>query len=164
MLTARRVFVVGHSRAGKSTLAGILAEALECGVVSAGGWARRDHPNLPVGELTEAALRSLREDPDRTLRWVGERPVGVSHQVIEGVRNPRDLAILCDPTRDTVFLLKSEFEFEHATLWEKFGLDAIREYLEFAKVTWAIDFHLVWRRDDLYTPGIEHLIKIARGR
>jgi broad-specificity NMP kinase len=162
----RRVFVVGATGVGKSTLAKKLAADLGCDVVSAGGWVRAEAGDLPVEDLTLFALDRLREDPDLTLRWVGPRP-DAEYQVIEGVRNPRDLAILLDPKTDVVLVL-SLAENHYATEWEEQGIHAILIYMRFVTRTWSTPssksrpITFVYRKDVDYNPPLDRVLEAIR--
>lgn len=123
------IFVIGHSKTGKSPVAQRIANHYGYPVIEAGAWARALCP-AKEGEMSEeyvprvsqAALEALKNDPRISVRHV------VSHLstttgpcLIVGIRNPFDFANLVDPTKDHVIFIESDvplsdFEQEGITL------------------------------------------------
>lgn len=135
MLT--RVFIIGPTGAGKSTLAQALGEKLGAHVVSAGGWARAAFPSKQREELATAAVAKLREDPDVAIRWMEREGLEDGYQIVEGVRNPRDFALLCAPRRDAVIFLDAPFAGP-ASPWEANSLGALSGLVQFYQDTWKL--------------------------
>lgn len=132
----RRVFVVGHTGVGKSTYARALADALgpTATVVSGGGWVREQCPSTFADTLTAYAMGALQEDPDVAIKWVGPRDPGPGWQIVEGLRNPRDFALLCDPKQDVIVVLSI---YVPATNWERIGSEAVHGTAQFMSLTWG---------------------------
>jgi 8-oxo-dGTP pyrophosphatase MutT (NUDIX family) len=128
------VFVLGYTKSGKTTVARGVAERLLLRAVSASGWIRgRVSPDVgtSVAGLTAASLDVLRGDPDACVRWLrAEHDVDGGGLVIDGIRNPRDFALLFRPERDIVIWLDASWS-NAATAFEAAGLHGIEEFLRF---------------------------------
>lgn len=109
----RRIFVLGASQSGKTTLAEKLAFKLGCLRVSAGAWLRALHPSSDREVLDSASSQELQRNPDYAINWVSACCIRItdssnSNIIIEGVRNPRDFHSLWDPNRDVcIFILNN---------------------------------------------------------
>lgn len=158
MLT--RVFIIGPTGAGKSTLARALGEKLGARVVSAGGWARAAFPSKQREELATSAVAKLREDPDVAIRWIEERGgLEDGYQVVEGVRNPRDFALLCSPRRDALIFLDAPLAGP-ASSWEADSLGALIGLVRFYQDTWKLRVRGLSRETSGY---FEHYRPVALG-
>ena len=162
MLT--RIFIIGHTSAGKSTYARQLAVVLgKCPIVSGGGWVREAFPNVTDPEgLTNAARAALRSNPDRSLAWVGDRPTTSTYQIVEGIRNPRDFAYLCDPLKDIVVFLRAAGDLP-ATTWEATGVGAIHKLAAFYAETWDTRVLWVQRQGDRVQWSAEEVGVLVKG-
>lgn len=148
------VFIIGPTGAGKSTLAHALGTALDAPVVSAGGWARALFPDKSGKALAEAAVQRLREDPDVALHWICER-VGCAKgfAVVEGIRNPRDFALLCNPQVDCLIRLTVP-AVAPASAWEARGLEALDVVEAFYEDTWRMRTRSLLRTGNRYVSGL----------
>lgn len=137
-----KIFICGLSNTGKTTFAKTLAEKLnETSIspkfkpISASGFVRREFMNKPEAlreELEDFGRKSLQKDPNVAVRFLEEETDSFNGNfIIEGIRNPRDFAMVFDPTKDFVVIqdvsvedarfLKSEFDR---------GVWIIREFCE----------------------------------
>lgn len=132
------IFILGYSRAGKTTLARGVAGGLGWVHVGASAWARegfaRDVLLAPgedfVAAITAYSARRLREDPDACVSDLRARyPLAAGGHVIEGIRNPRDFLHLFDPRADKVIHLENALVPGPATRFEE-GVGLIARYLD----------------------------------
>lgn len=143
------LFIIGNSRSGKTSLAKRLAG--DANFISASGWVRENAPAKTIDQtdeqyiefLGEWSTRQLRKDPNISARYTllrmtlnGTLPVrlGKPHQIIEGIRNPRDFSFLYRPDDLVIRLNKVGNDF--LSKFEK-GIAVIDQQLQ-----WLVDNNL----------------------
>ncbi len=136
----RVLWVLGTTHSGKSTVARKIAA--ETGAIHLEGskWVRQMHaPDCGVAELTATAMsilhkderyfsRLIREDLERGTREPGSRVV------FAGSRNPFDFVDNFDVQNDAAILVGVE-SCPPQSVFEEFGLEAIRAHLRFVQAT-----------------------------
>lgn len=138
------IFVIGMSRVGKTPLADQLAEPINFIRISASEWIRdgfvpKDPANA-LAEITQASMERLQENPDVCVDFIVSKYDVVKRGgfVIEGIRNPRDFALLFRPERDLVMFLSFPTNTMQPTEFEKQGTAVIR-----SMVDWMINSKLL---------------------
>jgi hypothetical protein len=132
-MLAGNLFLVGRTKSGKTTIAARLATDLGLTHVAASAWAREGFGEVGSGEdftrrITAWSLAKLHEDPDVCVRFVRARhELARGGHVIEGVRNPRDLVLLHDPTHDAIAWIDSARVPAAVTPFER-GVEIICAY------------------------------------
>jgi hypothetical protein len=159
----RNLFVLGHSRAGKTSVAEKIAAELGWARVSASDWARAGYaaaalpdadPSTFVARITAWSMARLREDPDVCVTYVRSRHrLEDGGFVIEGIRNPRDFIHLSDPRHDAAVILHNGAVAGAATPFET-GISVIASYLRWVHEAGWTDEERVF---DCTFPGYEAL-------
>jgi hypothetical protein len=138
------IFVIGMSRVGKTPLADQLAEPINFIRISASEWVRSTFvPNDPanaLAEITQLSMEKLKENPDVCVDFILDKYDVVRRGgfVIEGIRNPRDFALLFRPERDLVMFLSFPNNTLQPTEFEKQGIAVIRQMVD-----WMIQSRLL---------------------
>jgi hypothetical protein len=134
-----KLFIIGATQTGKTTLAQAVASELEMQALSASEWAKlrfkrselaTTDRDAYVREITDFTCTELAKQWDSCARYLQSRCTG--SLVIEGIRNPYDFSVLFDPHEDAVVFLLSGMDGR--TTFEKRGLAAIQ-----AQVTFYVD-------------------------
>jgi hypothetical protein len=138
----RRIFILGASQSGKTTLAKKLVSKLKCLHISAGAWARALCDSDNRDSLEESSSQELRCNPDYAINWINACSSKVNDNdhdiVIEGIRNPRDFHSLWNPNRDVcIFILNGNGDSEYKGF--DFGVLAIEESVAWWKENIALD-------------------------
>lgn len=138
------VYIVGHSKIGKSPLAARLASALRFAVVPGSEWikkryapsmAAREDTATYIHEITQASREALTADPDACVEYIrAKHDVDAGGLVVDGLRNPRDFSRLYRPDVDLVLLLDYPANTIVPSEFERHGVAAIRE-----TVNWLVD-------------------------
>ncbi|TSC82432.1 MAG: hypothetical protein G01um101419_588 [Parcubacteria group bacterium Gr01-1014_19] len=133
-----KIFVIGMSNSGKTTLAKKIAElyGLEC--LSASEWVRTASPEFAdgpksddqVAAMTEFTIATLKKNPKITVDFLNDKYDLTKSYVIEGVRNPGDFIRLFNPVTDYVVFITNNNNALKATLFEE-GIGVIRKYLDY---------------------------------
>jgi hypothetical protein len=132
------------SRVGKTPLADQLAEPINFIRISASEWVRSTFvPNDPanaLAEITQLSMEKLKENPDVCVDFILDKYDVVRRGgfVIEGIRNPRDFALLFRPERDLVMFLSFPNNTLQPTEFEKQGIAVIRQMVD-----WMIQSRLL---------------------
>jgi hypothetical protein len=133
------LFLLGHTKSGKTSVARLLEEGAGLVLVSASAWARRGFaaqgglsPEAPgfVEAISAYSAEQLRQNPNACIDDLRARfPLAAGGHVIEGIRNPRDFAALFDYRHDGVLWLEHAQQREPASDFER-GLSVIAHYLD----------------------------------
>jgi hypothetical protein len=142
------VFVIGHSKVGKSPLAKRLAKHLGFTAIGASEWVKaryvpsdeaRGDTAKYIAEITSLSQRLLAQNPDACVEFMRAKyPLADGGYVIEGVRNPRDFTMLYRPDVDLVFLLDYPDCPVQPTTFERGGVSAVLDV-----AWWLIDNRVV---------------------
>ncbi len=141
-----KTFILGRSGTGKSPFAQQVAAATGMAHVSASRWVRERFPKTRfdydtrqqfVDAITAFSQARLREDPNVCVDFITTNEPIADRVIIEGIRNPRDFALLFDPKHDEVVLLDHSPADLVPTAFEG-GLAVIERYL-----TWMVDTGLI---------------------
>jgi nicotinamide riboside kinase len=133
-----KVFVIGYTNTGKTTLAARIATALELPMVRANEWVEASLGSEAVEYAsktdraqvyTQYSTDHLRVDPAVALRYMSTRFDVSRPCVIEGLRNPRDFLHLYDPRFDLVVLV-DRVGVTASSVFES-GVDHIADYLRY---------------------------------
>lgn len=133
-----KMFIIGVTGSGKTTLARKVAEAAsqreDVVVISASGWVRaltgiKGHSNADVQVLTERSKEELAKNPTVALDWVRGQIQGCRPTIIEGCRNPVDFFGLYDPCEDYVVFIVDSYH-KPASEFESVGLHTIRSCVQ----------------------------------
>jgi hypothetical protein len=144
MNSTPNIFVIGLSKVGKTPLADQLAASFGFTRVSASEWIRSTFvPKDPVNalaEITAASQERLQADPDVCVRFITEKynVVELGGFVLEGLRNPRDFALLFRPERDFVLFVTHPNNTLAPTAFETAGVGVIR-----STVDWMVQNRLL---------------------
>lgn len=136
-----KIFIIGYSRSGKTTLAELMAKELGVKYCSASGWlhqmfdvmalcAKDETKQEYIERLTALSLDTLQTDPDVCIRYVRKSQA----TIIEGIRNPRDFLELFDPITDVVIYCNRYDVQDAATNFEADGLSAIKQIFKFQQL------------------------------
>lgn len=156
------VFVVGHSKVGKTPLARRIAERIGLTLVSGSEWikaryvpseaASKDTATY-IDEITSLSLRCLAENPDACIDFIrGKYDVAEGGLVIEGLRNPRDFMAFYRPDVDVVIFL-NHLNVKPATLFERGGVEGIMNNVAWMSVHGIADPS---RIDEITIDTFEH--------
>ena len=156
------VFVVGHSKIGKTPLARRIAERIGLTLVSGSEWikaryvpseaASKDTATY-IDEITSLSLRCLAENPDACIDFIrGKYDVAEGGLVIEGLRNPRDFMAFYRPDVDVVIFL-NHLNVKPATLFERGGVEGIMNNVAWMSVHGIADPS---RIDEITIDTFEH--------
>jgi hypothetical protein len=147
------VFIVGETKTGKTYLANSLA-AKGLKVISASEWvkqrfvpspAAREDASTYLLEITDYSKTVLRDDPDVCVNFIRRTyPIEEGGFIIEGLRNPRDFALLYRPKIDSVIFLHYE-RGPNTTSFERQGVAAIHKYVEWLEWQGITDCGLINR-------------------
>ena len=136
------IYVIGHSKTGKSPVAKRIADHFGFPIIEAGGWARQGCPPLEdetteeyVPRVSQYALEKLKTDPWVAIRHVdnGIKSSG-DKSIIVGIRNPFDFAQLVDPSVDHVIFIESDTPMSD---FESEGISLIRGMVKLYKTVFA---------------------------
>lgn len=129
------IFVIGHSKSGKSTLSSLLSSDLGCDVISAGGWVRNAFAGQKPTrkEMDDYSCAALKKNLNICKDYILAGMVEQQNSIIEGIRNPRDFTFLYQPG-DIVIIMKLNPAIEESEFETK-GIAAIESYLEFEALT-----------------------------
>lgn len=134
-----KIFVIGNSKSGKSTIANKLGLELGYKVISAGAWVRsafgEEKPTRK--EMDDYSCAVLNKNQNICIEYLIEQIGEEENVIIEGIRNPRDFMFLYQPG-DIVIFIKLLPEIEESE-FEKRGMETIQKYLEFVSLTTTID-------------------------
>jgi hypothetical protein len=140
-----KIFVMGRTHSGKTPFARRLAESTGATHLAASAWVRERFPaGASVDAMTSFATEELRRDPQISAAHLARKiatAAAAEHVVIviEGVRNPYDLAATFDPREDrAVFLRYTGADAPAPTTFEQ-GLEVIRAYLEWLVANGLLD-------------------------
>ena len=138
------VYIVGLSKCGKSPLAARLAAALGFAIVPGSEWikaryvpseAARVSVEAYITEITATSLLELAANPDACVDYIRAKyDVAEGGLVVDGLRNPRDFAMLYRPVVDLVLFLDYPANPIAPSEFERHGVAAIR-----ANVNWLVD-------------------------
>lgn len=143
------IFVLGMTKTGKTTLAYQLPKYT--GYARAGGsaWVKARYappPGVEMGSpeylqgITAYSCEALRANPNACVDYIrAHHDVDEGYLIIEGLRNPRDFTLLFRPERDRVILLNYPENPIVPTDFERHGVRAIRDTLEWMVTTGMMD-------------------------
>ena len=132
-----KVFIIGATKSGKTTLAEKLSKKYNFKHIKASALIRDIFPKNESDfkskqEFTEAitkfSLDINRKDPYIVSRYLRTSNNLDQNCIIEGIRNPNDFFELFDIANDKVILLKHENNDLKETEFEK-GIEVIKDYL-----------------------------------
>ena len=132
-----KVFIIGATKSGKTTLAEKLSKKYDFKHIKASALIRDIFPKNESDfkskqEFTEAitkfSLDINRKDPYIVSRYLWTSNNLDQNCIIEGIRNPNDFFELFDIANDKVILLKHENSDLKETEFEK-GIEIIKDYL-----------------------------------
>lgn len=133
-----KIFVLGISRSGKTTLAKGIAEELKLPHISSSGWVRTHFAEgAPISDMTAYSQEQLEKNPSACLDYLQANYDLSIPCVIEGIRNPFDFIHLFDPREDLVILLDYVKNLTEATLFES-GLEVIDRYVKWLEINQLI--------------------------
>lgn len=143
------IFILGMSKIGKTPLADSLAKRFDMQHVGASEWVRKrfvpTNPDTILADITKFSCEELTRDPDVCVDYIKHtsnwRQGGC---VIEGIRNPRDFALLFRPECDVVITVYFEKNPLAPTEFEKQGFAAIRSFVD-----WHIQMEIFDARRDI---------------
>lgn len=124
-----KIFIIGSSGIGKTTISKNLEKEYGFKYIKASGWlAEYDTvQENRASYLAEIAKQKLKEDPYSAISYI--RKELEENSIIDGIRNPFDLANLIDNNSIVIYLTKTNSEYKSE--FEKEGLIAIKSYLDF---------------------------------
>lgn len=125
------IFIIGGSQVGKSTISKKIKKYIPTFTLIEMGSYFKDTPKNRTSELTKRSLNLLR-DNHKTFYEYYEKNKSVSN-IIVGVRNPLDFALMFNPNTDIVIITEERSAIE--TEFEKTGIKAISEVLLFSEGT-----------------------------
>lgn len=137
-----KVFIIGNSKSGKTTLADMLSGGAD--FVSASEWVRNIAPCQTENQSKEEyieflgkfSVEQLQKDIDIAIKFMQNKlsnnlklpkSNGNHFQIIEGIRNPRDFAHLYTKNDLVIFLYKQDNNF--ISEFEK-SISIIQDHLE----------------------------------
>jgi hypothetical protein len=131
----KNIFIVGNTKSGKTTLAKKIATKFNLEHVSASQWFRdnfKGDPSSPafVKEISVFSSQTLKANSNLNIEILQPKIVE-GGCVIEGVRNPRDFNALFIPERGDVVIWLYSLSSKHSSVFEAYGLKAIRHSLKF---------------------------------
>jgi GTPase SAR1 family protein len=134
-----KIFILGTSQSGKTTLAKAICQQLPLQHVSASTWIRKHfHENTQdkqtlIASMTAFATQKLKLNPFACIEELQKKYDLNQPSVIEGIRNPFDFANLFDPNTDRVIRITYKNNKLQPTEFEK-GLEVVDDLL-----TWMIN-------------------------
>lgn len=140
-----KIFIIGTTNSGKSTLAKYISNILNAPIISAGAWMKKNYYQA-VEEtkenytkmLTRTSMGFLQKNPNFFLEKIQDevqKNIYSSVIIIEGIRNPRDFIHLFNPNEDVVILVNSVInEIKEYPEFEIKGLEIIDELIKYFKL------------------------------
>lgn len=154
-----KIFIIGYTKVGKSTLSNILQKKLEndfkCKYISASEYFKQYFPNPPsdpkehkkyVNEITEFSLKKLQKDPFCNAKYLKKKIKKIKDTdiiILDGIRNPNDFNKLFNIKRDIVIFLKHK-DISASTYFEEFGVKAIKKKIIFDYYNYLIPYKNVF--------------------
>lgn len=129
-----KIFILGTSQSGKTTLAKAICQQLPLQHVSASTWVRKHfHENTQdkqslIASMSAFATQQLKQNPFACIEELKKTYDLNQPSVIEGVRNPFDFANLFDPSADGVIRISFKNNKLQPTEFEK-GLEVVDDLL-----------------------------------
>lgn len=136
----KKLFIIGHTKSGKTRLAKILRP--KGNFISASDWVRntfrkqKENENYSdfVKEISQYSISKLKSDIDICVNTINERINETQiPSVIEGIRNPLDFSKLYKPGDKVILLDDQSSNVQSSSDFEFYGILSIKSILGFLK-------------------------------
>lgn len=134
------IFLIARTKDGKTTVSKFLAEEFGFSTISASKWVvpaflcehpYETNPVVYAKKISDFSISKLRDDPDACVKTLSNDSLfQAGHCLVEGIRNPRDLALLFDSRKDFLVRFEVEANKESYSDFESKGLLAIDAMLD----------------------------------